>query len=41
MAKNLRDRQRKDKLIMSRCIFIDIHKEEYEMRGKSNSKSLK
>ena len=35
------DSRRKNKLIMGRCIFIDIYKGEYEMRGKVNGMPLK
>ena len=41
MAKNPRDSRKKDKLISGHHILIDIHKGEYEMRGKINSESLK
>ena len=35
-----RDSKRKDKLIMGRCILIDIYKGEYEVRDKVNGKVL-
>ena len=35
------DSRRKNKLIMGRCIFIDIYKGEYEMRGKVNGMPTK
>ena len=41
MANDPRDSKRKNKLITSRRILIDIYKGEYEMRGKVNGKPLK
>ena len=41
MVKNPRDSRRKNELITGRRILIDIYKEEYEVRGKNNSESLK
>ena len=41
MANDPRDSRRENKLIMGRCILIDIYKEKYEMRGKVNGKPLK
>ena len=40
MAKEPRDSRRKNGLITSRCILIDIYKREYEVRRKVNIKSL-
>ena len=41
MANDPRDSRRKDKLITSRRILIDIYKGENEMRGKVYKKVLK
>ena len=41
MAKKPRDSQRKNELITSHCMLIDIYKREYEVRGKINGKPLK
>ena len=40
VANDPHDSQRKDKLITSYYIFIDIYEREYEMKGKVNSKVL-
>ena len=40
VANDPHDSQRKDKLITSYYIFIDIYEGEYEMKGKVNSKVL-
>ena len=41
MAENPHDSRRKNELITGHRIPIDIYKEEYEVRGKVNGKSLK
>ena len=38
VVKDPRDSKRKDKLITSYCILIDIYKGKYEVRGKVNKK---
>ena len=38
MANDPRDSRRENKLIMGRCILIDIYKGKYEMKGKVYSK---
>ena len=40
VANDSRDSRRKNKLITSCCILIDIYKGEYEMKGKDNSEVL-
>ena len=41
MAKNPHDSRRENEFITGRCILINIYKEEYEVKGKVNGKSLK
>ena len=41
MANDPHDSKRKNKLITGCCILIDVHKEEYEVRGKVSGKPLK